>query len=159
MKKIYFFIVISVLLILNYNSSSNGYRESIFSQFITYIIGMETFSDIIQAETLWESINLKFNFPVKSKIDPNRPAFYCKYGSNGLFRTLPIIISIYGVFANNDQEKLIQFVKKYKQNHKMYPIIIRFLEEENIKFFVNKAGRVHGGRCGKEKLIRMEIIE
>ncbi len=87
------------------------------------------------------------NYPFKtySVSSPNniRPVF-CRPAPEGDPHTL----IVYDITNENEQNKIIELVRKYINDNKIRPIVIKFFEKENW------IGDKRGGYRGPEKLIR-----
>jgi hypothetical protein len=92
-----------------------------------------------------------FSFTQKSKQSPNRPPIYIDIDS---WLAHPTVV-VYTITDRQQQDKILDLVRQYKEQHGVGTIAIKFYREENWNYRTNQYGE---GGCsrGPEELLRSE---
>ncbi len=108
-------------------------------------------SNPLSASGIGDFVAEHFSFAEKSKQSPNRPPIYLNIDS---WLAHPTVV-VYTITDRQQQDKILDLVRQYKERNGVGTVAIKFYREENWNCRTNRPGDVFCSR-GAEELLRSE---
>lgn len=109
--------------------------------------------DADEAGAVAAALEKRYDFPVKSKLEPTKPAVGAWPGVD------VTTIVIVGVIDPAEQDKIVAIVQDIRQAVAKKPIVVRFYREEVLTTWSNPETRTRGGRSELVDLLRTVRIK
>ncbi len=114
--------------------------------------------DLIECNAIGKSVESAHSLPTSISV-PGRPAFFCDADVRGLLMRRFDHIRIYSVVDKNEQESIIQTLKRTREQLKTRHMLVEFYEKENWKTWSDPATGNRGGERGPETPMRKTVIK
>jgi hypothetical protein len=108
--------------------------------------------DPAEASAVLAALEQRYEFPVRSKLDPSRPAAYARPAE---FET---VVSVIGVTTRAEQDRVVAILRDIRTTVASRSILVDFYPEEKLETSVDHAGASHTYRVyrGEPRTVRIE---